>query len=227
MWSTGDGAFRRRMGVLLGGVALLALAPIGTDTSTQQFLSLGSIFLACVAGPSLLLARCDPGVVRYRLLPDRLWLRDVAYVLVSIPVAWAGFRLYFTLSPEVARNWVLPPIPAEEPLWRLFIGINAVGIWDELFFVNICFAILRSLFPFGVANLSQAVIYTAVLADMAFTGAGPAFVYAFALSQGALFERSESLLTVLQVHLIVDYFLFQEIVIANYPGMPLGWHLGL
>jgi hypothetical protein len=227
VWSTRDGAFRRRMGTLLACAAMLALAPIDTDTSDQHFLVLGSFFFIAVAGPSLFLARSDPGVVRYRLLPDRLRLRDVSYVLVSIPAAWAGLRLYFTLSPEVARNWSLPPVPNDDALWRLFLGINAVGIWDELFFVNICFAILRSLFPFTVANLGQAVIYTAVLNDMAFTGVGPLFVYAFALTQGALFERAENLITVLLVHVIVDYFLFQEIVTAYYPGLPLGWHFGL
>lgn len=226
-WRTGDVAFWRRMGALLACTLLLGLAPIDTDTSTSHFLYLGAFFAAAVFGPSLLLARTDPGVVRYQLLPKRLWLRDVLYVLISIPAAWAGLRLYFHLSPEVARNWVLPPTPEAEPLWRLFVGINAVGIWDELFFVNIVFAILRSLFPFGVANFAQAVIYTAVLYDMAFTGVGPLFVYVFALTQGALFERAENLITVLLVHIIVDYFLFQEIVASYYPGLAGGWHFGL
>jgi hypothetical protein len=227
IWTAGDQALRRRMAVLLACVALLAVAPIDTDTSNVHFLSLGSFFLAAVAIPSLALRRSDPGVVRYRLLPDRLRWRDAGYVVASIPAAWAGLRLYFTLSPEVTRNWVLPPVLQDEVLWRLFLGINAVGIWDELFFVNICFAILRSRFPFATANLGQAVIYTAVLYDMAFTGMGPLFVYVFALTQGALFERSENLLTVLLVHLIVDYFLFQEIVTAYYPSLTTGWHFGL
>jgi hypothetical protein len=135
-------------------------------------------------------------------------------------------RLYVQLSPEVTRNWILPPTPETEALWRLFLGINAVGIWDELFFVNTSFAILRSIFPFQIANLTQGVLYTAVLYDMAFTGVGPAFVYAFALTQGALYERAENLITVLIVHLIVDYFLFQEIVASYYPGISIGWHFG-
>jgi membrane protease YdiL (CAAX protease family) len=215
------------MGVLLGCVAALAIAPINTDTATAHVLGLGAFLAATVLAPSFILARSDPGVIRYRLLPNRLRRRDVAYVLVSIPVAWVALRLYFTLSPEVARNWVLPPNPESEPLWRLFVGINLVGTWDELFFINICFAVLRSLFPFAVANLGQAVIYTAVVFDMAFTGIGPVFVYLFALTQAALFERSEQLLTVLLVHLIVDYFLFQEIVTAYYPNLQLGWHFGI
>jgi hypothetical protein len=225
--AAGDPAFGRRMGVLLGCVLLLAAAPIHTDTANASFLILGSFFVAAVVLPTALLAFSDRGVIRYRFWPRRFSWRDAFYVLVSIPAAWAALRVYFSLSPEVSRNWFLPPLPNDEFLWRLFIGINLVGIWDELFFVNVCYAVLRSLFAFPVANLAQSVIYTAVLYDMAFTGVGPFFVYGFALTQGALFERSENLLTVLLVHLIVDYFLFQEIVASYYPGLTTGWHFGL
>jgi hypothetical protein len=215
------------MGVLLGCVLLLAAAPIATNTSNESFLKLGFFFVAAVALPTALLARSDRDVIRYRFWPRRFSWRDAFYVLVSVPAAWAALRLYFALSPEVSRNWVLPATPNDDALWRLFAGINLVGIWDELFFVNVCYAILRSLFSFPIANAAQAVIYTAVLYDMAFTGFGPIFVYTFALTQGALFDRSENLLTVLLVHLIVDYFLFQEIVTSYYPGLATGWHFGL
>ena len=101
---------------------------------------------------------------------------------------------------------------------RLFVGINSVGIWDELFFVNVSFAVLRSLFRFRTANAIQAVLYTSVLYDMAFTGIGPFIVYLFAWTQGAMFEESENLLFVLVVHLIVDAFLISAIVGFHYPG---------
>lgn len=224
IWRTDAPAFRRRMGVLLGAIAWLAVAPIETDTSDAHFLHLGLFFLGAIVGPALILRRTDPGVIRYRMRPERFRWRDLMTMLVALPLAWAGLRLYFTLSPEVAQNWYLPPAPATEPLLRLFLGINGVGIWDELFFVNTSFAILRSLFPFAIGNLAQAVIYTAVLNDMAFTGAGPLFIFAFALIQGTMFEKTERLLYVLAVHLIVDYFLFQEIVTHYYPGFTAWWH---
>lgn len=72
--------------------------------------------------------------------------------------------------------------------------------------------------------MAQAVIYTTVLYTMAFRGVGPVFVYLFALTQGAMYERSRALLWVLVVHLIVDYFLFQAIVSAYYPGLSVWWH---
>jgi membrane protease YdiL (CAAX protease family) len=129
------------------------------------------------------------------------------------------------MSPEVPFNWVLPTTPDNTELFKLFMGINGVGIWDELFFVNTCYAILRSLFPYRVANAAQAVIYMSILYDMAFTGWGPVFIYILALTQGAMYERSKVLIWVLIVHLIVDYFLFQIIVDSYYPNLVVWWHL--
>jgi len=215
----GEAAFRRRMGVLLGAVAVLAVAPINTDTSTRHFIALGIPFAAVLAGPYLALKRTDPGVIRYRFLPKRFRWLDVFYVVISIPLAWLAFELYFkVLNPWVPTHWHLPPQPAAEPSWRLFIGINCVGIWDELFFVNTVFAVLRSVFPFRVANVAQAVVYSSVLTRMAFTGIGPVLVFLFALTQGSMFEESESLVYVLLVHVIVDVFLLSAIFNHYYTG---------
>lgn len=215
-----DPAFRRRMGVLLFAVAVLAFSPIHTDTSNRHFLTLGLPFLAVILIPALVLGRTDPGVVRFRLWPRRFRWIDIVYVAISIPLSWLAFQVYFkTASPDVPFHWVLPAAaPDHEANWRLFAGINCVGIWDELFFVNTVFAVLRSLFPFRYANLAQAVVYTSVLNRMAFTGIGPLLIYPFALTQGSMFEQSDNLLYVLAVHLIVDAFLVAGILHAYYPG---------
>ena len=214
-----DPAFLRRMAVLAGCNLLLAFAPIHTDTSTSHIAVLASCFLAVIAVPYLILRRTDPGVIRYRWFPRRLRKLDLFYVFISIPLAWAAFELYFgVVSPHVPGNWTLPPEPSNEENWRLFLGINGVGIWDELFFINTVYAVLRSVFPYRWANLGQAVIYTAVLYDMAFRGLGPWLIYPFALTQGAMFEESESLVYVILVHLIVDAFLFAGILAYYYPG---------
>lgn len=215
---------RRRLWAALGvPVAILALAPIDTRLDTGHILVLGSAFAAVLVVPPLILR--GTGVITFQLLPRRLDRVDVLYTLSSIPLAWAAFALYFgVLSPEVPSNWTLPAQQDDVELLKLFLGINGVGIWDELFFVNICFAVLRALFPYRVANPAQAVIYTAVLYDMAFSGWGPLFVYVLALTQGAMFERSRVLLWVLMVHLIVDYWLFQAIVTFYYPDLSVWWH---
>jgi hypothetical protein len=223
-WASKDPTFRRRFGVLLGCVLILALAPINTSTAYSKFLTLGLPFFAVIAIPYGLLRRLDPGLIIYRLWPQRWSKVEIAYLILSIPLAWAAIGLYFGLSPEVPRNWWLPAEPGGDPLFRLFMGINAVGIWDELFFINTSFAILRSLFSFWTANLAQSVLYTAVLYDMAFRGWGPLFVLFLALTQGIMFERSRVLVYVLAVHLVVDYFLFQAIVEAYYPGFSAWWH---
>lgn len=219
-----DPIFQRRMGVLLLCIFILALAPINTSTDTLKVITLGLPFLAVVLLPWLAL-RKDPGVIVYRLFPETWSRLEIGYVLLSIPLAWAAFQLYFgLLSPEIPYNWKLPESPASEPLLKLFVGINAVGIWDELFFINTSFAILRTLFPLWTANLAQSVVYTSVLYDMAFQGWGPLFVFILAITQGIMFERSKALIYVLLVHLIVDYFLFQAIVEAYYPSFSVWWH---
>jgi membrane protease YdiL (CAAX protease family) len=224
VWATRSPILKRRLGVLLGCVLLLALAPINTSIAGLKFITLGLPFFAVIALPYWLL-RGDDELIVYRLWPKQWSHLEVGYVLLSIPLAWAAFRLYFgVLSPEIPYNWKLPEEPDGLELVKLFMGINGVGIWDELFFINTSFAILRSLFPFWGANLAQSVLYTAVLYDMAFRGWGPLFVLALALTQGIMFERSRVLIYVLAVHLIVDYFLFQEIVEAYYPGFSAWWH---
>ena len=217
---TRDGAFLRRMGALLACIAILAVAPINTNTSTTHFVALAIPFFLVIAMPAFLLSRTDPGVIRFQMLPRRFRWLDVFYVLISIPLSWLVFRLYFGIvNPEVPGHWHLPAQPDSEAIWRLVIGINCVGIWDELFFVNTVYAVLRSMFPCRLANAAQAVVYATVLYRMAFTGIGPPIIYIFALTQGTMIEQSKSLLYILIVHLIVDAFLFASIMGHHYPGM--------
>lgn len=209
---------RLRLGILYGAVLLLTAAPINTDRSNEHMLVLGIYFAAVVFVPTLLL-RSTPDAIDWRFWPRSFQWLDVFYVGISIPLAWVVLRWYFfTATPDLGANWPMPAEYGEEARWRLFIGINGVGIWDELFFVNTVYGIMRSCFPKDTANLAQAVVYTAVLNDMAFTGVGPIVVYIFALTQGAMYERSRCLLYVLIVHLIVDAFLVLAILRYHYPG---------
>ena len=214
---------RRRVYVALAvPLAILVFAPINTSLALPHVLRLGIAFLAVVVIPPLILR--DRSIITFKFWPERIDNVDVLYTLLSIPLAWGGFQLYFYLSPDVPYNWQLGATPDNTELFSLFMGINAVGIWDELFFINICYALLRSLFSYRTANLAQAVIYTSVLYDMAFSGWGPAFVYTLAITQGVMYERSKVLLWVLIVHLIVDYFLVQAIISHYYPQLSVWWH---
>ncbi len=93
-------ALRRRMGVLLGCVAVLAAAPINTQLAPIKFLTLGGPFLAVIVVSALVLARTDPGVIRYRLWPRRLRWLDVFYVAISVPLA----TLFQRTSRPIARS---------------------------------------------------------------------------------------------------------------------------
>lgn len=220
---------RRRMGVLLVCIAILAACDINTSTSLANFVQVGVPFGLAIVLPAVVLHFKDRGVIQFRFWPRKRWLHDLGYTLISIPLSWAVLKLYWMVNPDLYRQWWLSPELTHEEVRRLFIGINLVGIWDELFFVNTVFATLRSLFAFPVANLLQAVVYTAVLNDMAFVGIGPIIVFAFACTQGLMFERSGNLLFVLTVHLIVDFFLVAAIVHSYNPafGFDYLWRHGL
>ncbi len=219
-----DPRVRRNLGVLLACILVLGFAPIHTNLSTPHFLTLGSIFLAVVLGPALFMRWKAPGEIRWRLWPVQFSWRDLIYTLISIPLAWGIIELYFFyLNPELPTHWPLPEVFSVDAVKRLAVGINCVGIWDELFFVNTVYAMLRGIFPARIANPAQAVVYTSVLYDMAFTGHGIWIVYGFALTQGVMYEKSRVLLYVLIVHLIVDLFLVMAILQHHYPthSLPL------
>lgn len=220
---------KRRMGVLLGCIALLAACDINTSTSVANFFQVGVPFGLAIVLPALIFRRTDPGVIRFRLWPRKRWRHDLCYTLISIPLSWGLLKLYWIVNPQQYQQWSLPPEISHGDIQRLFLGINLVGIWDELFFVNTVFATLRSLFAFPVANLVQALVYTSVLNDMAFGGIGPVIVFFFACTQGLMFERSDNLMFVLIVHLIVDFFLVAAIVNSYDPsiGFDYLWKHGL
>jgi len=217
-------AKRRKQFIALAlALGILAVSAINTNLQISHIINIGSSLIAALILPSLILK--GQNIIDFKFLPDNLDIIDIGYTLIAIPLAYFAFLLYFTyLNPNVPYNWVLPAQADNTELFKLFMGINAVGIWDELFFINISFAILRSLFPFKIANPAQAVIYSAVLYQMAFSGWGPVFIFVLALTQGFMFERSKVLVWVLIVHLIVDFFLFQAIVQRYYPALSVWWH---
>ena len=218
-----EAKLRRRMGVLLACVVILGLTDINTSLSNENFLKVGIPFTLVIVLPFLFQRFSGDGnIIRFRFWP-RFWRKhDIIYTILSIPLAWLVLKGYawgnlVLFEDELFRHWEMPEEPNQGMIRRLFIGINMVGIWDELFFVNTAYALLRSLFSYKVANAMQAVLYTAVLFDMAFTGLGIFIVFFFAWTQGNMFEKSESLLWVLIVHLIVDFFLVAFIVQTYYP----------
>lgn len=220
VWRTGDGKLRRNMGLLLLAVLVLGFAPIHTNLDTSHFFTLGLPFFLVIAGPYLYMRYRAPGELEWRFWPREWSWRDVIYTLSSVPLSWGIIQIYFFhLNPELPTHWPLTPEHDPAAVTRLAIGINCVGIWDELFFVNTVYVLLRGLFPARWANLAQAVVYTSVLYHMAFTGWGIVIVYVFALTQGFMYEKSRVLLYVLIVHLIVDLILVLAILQYHAPNL--------
>ena len=100
---------------------------------------------------------------------------------------------------------------------RLFIGVNAVGTWDELFFILTVFVLFKRHFPVWQANVLQMVIFVSFLWELGYQAWGPALTIPFALLQGWIYSKTKSLPYVLTVHLLFDAIVFLVIVHARNP----------
>ena len=127
-------------------------------------------------------------VIRFPLRSGRRWtVAEKVYMFSVVGLAWLIMPFYFIRSGTYL-NWPAPREPSE--LARLFVGVNAVGLWDELFFICTVFTLLRRHLPLWQANLLQAVIFVSFLWELGYTSWGPFLTYPFALIQGYLFART-------------------------------------
>lgn len=143
------------------------------------------------------------------------WTWLVAVLLLG----WLILPFYFITS-GVYLNW--PVVDTPDLIARLFVGVGAVGIWDELFFVCTCFALLRRHFPDWQANVLQAVVFVSFLWELGYQAWGPVLTIPFALLQGFIFMKTRSLGYVVTVHLLFDAVVFLVLVHAHNPGV-LDW----
>ncbi|MFT4219431.1 MAG: CPBP family intramembrane metalloprotease [Microbacterium sp.] len=138
------------------------------------------------------------------------------WLVVVLVLGWLVLPFYFITS-GVYQNW--PVVDTPELIARLFVGVGAVGIWDELFFICTCFALLRRHFPDWQANLLQAVVFVSFLWELGYQAWGPLLTIPFALLQGLIFMRTRSLAYVVTVHLLFDAVVFAVLVHAHNPGV--------
>lgn len=138
------------------------------------------------------------------------WLAGV------LVLGWLVLPFYFIAS-GVYQNW--PTVDSPELIARLFIGVGAVGIWDELFFICTVFAVLLRHFPGWLANVMQAVVFVSFLWELGYRSWGPLLTIPFALVQGFIFMRTRSLGYVVTVHLLFDAVVFAVLVHAHHPAL--------
>ncbi len=138
------------------------------------------------------------------------------WLVLVLLLGWLILPFYFITS-GVYMNW--PVVDTPDLIARLFVGVGAVGIWDELFFICTVFALLRRHFADVSANVLQAIVFVSFLWELGYRAWGPALTIPFALLQGYIFLRTRSLAYVVTVHLLFDAVVFAVLVHAHNPGL--------
>ncbi|WP_136708793.1 CPBP family intramembrane glutamic endopeptidase [Agromyces sp. H66] len=206
---------------LLADLALIALGQViistislRADISYPSMARFAVVLGSAVAVPYLI-SRYVYGdrVIRFPWRTGRRWTRTQwLYLIGVIAAGWLILPFYFITS-GVYNNW--PTVTAPDEIARLFVGVNAVGTWDELFFICTVFALLRRHFPTWQANVLQAVVFVSFLWELGYQSWGPLLTIPFALIQGYTFKLTKSLTYVLVVHLLFDAIVFAVIVYAH------------
>ncbi len=202
------------IGFSLGLIGTISLAP---DISWANFLRMGSVLVVAVVVPYVVDRFVfKRHVVRFPINTGRRWTTaERWYVVIVVGLAWLIMPFYF-INSGTYLNW--PAVSEPSEIIRLFIGVNAVGLWDELFFICTVFALLRRHFRLWQANLLQAIVFVSFLWELGYTSWGPFLTTPFVLIQGYLFNRTRSLPYVLCTHLIFDCVLWAVLLHAHNPG---------
>jgi len=207
----------RDLGIIALGQAIISTISLEADLSDAGMarfaLALGGAVLAPVVLARLLGIR---EVFPRRPRTGRWSRAQWAYIGLVVVAGYLILPFYF-LSSGVYRNW--PDLPTEGDIARLFVGVNAVGIWDELFFICIVFALLRRHFPLWAANGLQALVFVSFLWELGYREWGPLLTVPFALIQGWIFHRTTSLAYVITVHLLFDAVVFMVLVHGHHPEL--------
>jgi membrane protease YdiL (CAAX protease family) len=200
------------------GQVIISTISVAADISYGNMLLMGTVLSLAVAVPYVI-SRFVFGdrVIRFPWRTGRRWTPvQWAYLSLVALLGWLILPFYFITS-GVYTNW--PTVTLPDEIARLFVGVNAVGIWDELFFVCTVFALLRRHFPVWQANLLQTIVFVSFLWELGYQSWGPLLTIPFALLQGYTFTLTKSLAYVITVHLLFDLVVFLVIVYAH-TGVP-------
>lgn len=213
-----DRELGRDLTLIGAGIAIVSTTSVEADLRWDRFFLLGAVLTAAVAVP-LALDRwwLKRRAIVYPWRTGTPWTRLQWSYVIAVPVlGWAILPAYFIHSGAY-RNW--PDVQGFSELARFFVGVNFVGLWDELFFICTCFALLRRHFGPWTANVLQAAIFVSFLWELGYRSWGPLLTIPFALLQGWIFNRTRNLTYVVVVHLLFDVIVFLAIVHAHNPDM--------
>jgi membrane protease YdiL (CAAX protease family) len=212
----GNGLFRDLLLVAIGMVIVSTIS-VRADIRWVNFFLIGFVLAAAVAAPYLVSRFVfKDRSIRFKWRGAWPWSKaQWAYLFVVLILGWVILPYYF-ISSRVYLNW--PAVTAPDEIGRLFVGVNYVGAWDELFFVVSVFVLLRRHFPVWQANILQTVVFVSFLWELGYQAWGPVLTIPFALIQGWLYSATKSIAYVLAVHLLFDAVVFLVIVHARNPG---------
>ena len=209
-----DMALFRDLLLIAVGLLIISTISVEANISYPNMALMGVVLSAAVFVPYLLSRRLlgdqevwFPIRTGQRWTPLERW-----YLVVVLLLGYLILPTYFIRSGAYL-NW--PGISAPDELGRLFVGVGFVGIWDELFFICLVFALLRRHFSFWTANLLQMVIFVSFLWELGYRSWGPLLTIPFALLQGYTFSITKSLTYVVCVHLLFDLVVFLVLVHAH------------
>lgn len=213
-----DRALLRHLLLVAAGLVIISSMSLEADLSDAGMLRFTVTLTAAVAVPyaiSRWVYRED--VITFPIGTGNRWSRfEFGYLALVVVGGYLILPVYF-LGSGAYLNW--PETSGANEIARLFVGVNAVGLWDELFFVCTVFALLRRHFPFWQANLLQAVVFVSFLWELGYRAWGPLLTIPFALLQGYIFQRTRSLPYVVTVHLTFDVIIFAILVHAHNPDL--------
>lgn len=213
-----DRALLRHLLLVAAGMVVISTMSLEADLSDAGMVRFAVTLTAAVALPyavSRWVYRED--VIMFPVRTGVRWSRfEYGYLALVVVGGYLILPVYF-LGSGAYRNW--PVVDTADEIARLFLGVNGVGLWDELFFVCTVFALLRKHFPFWQANVLQAVVFVSFLWELGYRGWGPLLTVPFALLQGYIFARTRSLPYVVTVHLTFDVIIFGILVHAYNPGL--------
>lgn len=200
--------------LIAAGMTIISVVPITTDIGFAHMLQMGTAMVLAVGLPYAVSRYVfKEHAVRFPVLTGQRWSRtEWLYLLAVVVIGYLILPVYM-INTGVFQNW--PDVSDPGGIARLFLGTNALGIWDELFFICTCFALFRRHFPDWQANLLQAVLFTSFLYELGFHAWGPLMIFPFALVQAWIFKMTKSLSYIVSVHLLFDFVLFLVLVHAH------------
>lgn len=208
----------RDLSLIVLGLAIVRTIPLAAQLDTAAMVR----FTLALGGAVLVPYLVSRFVYRDRATgfpwrAGRRWGRfHWGWLGAVLVLGWLILPWYF-LSSGVYLNW--PRVDTPDLIARLFLGVGAVGIWDELFFICTVFALLLRHFPFWVANALQTIVFVSFLWELGYRAWGPILTIPFALMQGLIFLRTRSLGYVVTVHLLFDAVVFAVLVHAHNPEL--------